>query len=208
MAYEVEMMKIEELKPYENNPRINEKAVERVVSSIKEVGWRVPIIADEDKVILAGHTRLKAAKVLQIKEVPVHISKGLTDEQKSVYRIMDNKSSEFAEWDNELLAEEFAKLAESNIDLDLTGFDFQEIEKLTENLINFTEPEEIITDVDISDFGDIQTSNVRMVNIFLTQETEPLFQEMVANLKDKWDKENLTDTIFSAVERCYKDESL
>jgi len=207
MAYEVEMMKIEELKPYENNPRINEKAVERVVSSIKEVGWRVPIIADEDKVILAGHTRLKAAKVLQIKEVPVHISKGLTDEQKSVYRIMDNKSSEFAEWDNELLAEEFTKLAESNIDLDLTGFDFQEIEKLTENLINFTEPEEIITDVDIADFGDIQTSNVRMVNIFLTQETEPLFQEMVANLKDKWDKENLTDTVFSAVERCYKDES-
>jgi len=208
MAYDVQMMKTEALKEYENNPRINKESVEKVIMSIKEVGWKVPIIVDEENVILAGHTRIKAARLLEMEEVPVHIAKGLTEAQKTAYRIMDNKSQDSSEWDTEMLSEEFAKLAEANFDMDLTGFDFREIEKLTENLIEFTEPEEIITETNIADFDDIQTSNVRMVNIFLTQETEPVFQEMVAGLKEKWGQENLTDTIYMAVEKCYKDESL
>jgi hypothetical protein len=176
--------------------------------SIKEVGWKVPIIVDEDNVILAGHTRLKAAQLLQLDKVPVHIAKDLTEQQKTAFRIMDNKSQDFSQWDNELLAGEFAKLADSDYDLDLTGFNFDEIEKMTASMLEFDEPETIVTEDNFEDFGEVQTSNVRMVNIFLNSETEPKFQEMIANLKEKWQKENLTDTVFEAVERSFKNESL
>jgi hypothetical protein len=208
MSYEVNMTDILDLKEYADNPRINKESVEKVVMSIKEVGWKVPIIVDEDNVILAGHTRLKAAQLLQLDKVPVHIAKDLTEQQKTAFRIMDNKSQDFSQWDNELLAGEFAKLADSDYDLDLTGFNFDEIEKMTASMLEFDEPETIVTEDNFEDFGEVQTSNVRMVNIFLNSETEPKFQEMIANLKEKWQKENLTDTVFEAVERSFKNESL
>lgn len=208
MSYEVNMTDILDLKEYADNPRINKESVEKVVMSIKEVGWKVPIIVDENNVILAGHTRLKAAQLLQLDKVPVHIAKDLTEQQKTAFRIMDNKSQDFSQWDNELLAGEFAKLADSDYDLDLTGFNFDEIEKMTASMLEFDEPETIVTEDNFEDFGEVQTSNVRMVNIFLNSETEPKFQEMIANLKEKWQKENLTDTVFEAVERSFKSESL
>ncbi len=200
------MMKVEDLQEYPNNPRNNKESIEKVAMSIKEVGWRVPIIVDEDMVILAGHTRLKAAKLLGFEQVPVHKAEGLSEAQKTAFRIMDNKSQDFSEWDNELLAEEFGKLADQNYDLDQTGFSFEEIEKMTSDMIEFTEPEEIVTDIDTSQFDDLQTSNVRMVNIFLNQETEPKFQDMVAFLREKWSKENLTETVYEAVEKTAKNE--
>ncbi len=200
------MMKVEDLQEYPNNPRNNKESIEKVAMSIKEVGWRVPIIVDEDMVILAGHTRLKAAKLLGFEQVPVHKAEGLSEAQKTAFRIMDNKSQDFSEWDNDLLAEEFGKLADHNYDLDQTGFSFEEIEKMTSDMIEFTEPEEIVTDIDTSQFDDLQTSNVRMVNIFLNQETEPKFQDMVAFLREKWSKENLTETVYEAVEKTAKNE--
>ena len=200
------MMKVEDLQEYPNNPRNNKESIEKVAMSIKEVGWRVPIIVDEDMVILAGHTRLKADKLLGFEQVPVHKAEGLSEAQKTAFRIMDNKSQDFSEWDNELLAEEFGKLADQNYDLDQTGFSFEEIEKMTSDMIEFTEPEEIVTDIDTSQFDDLQTSNVRMVNIFLNQETEPKFQDMVAFLREKWSKENLTETVYEAVEKTAKNE--
>tara|TARA_Y100000114_G_scaffold24822_1_gene20553 strand:+ start:6733 stop:7359 length:627 start_codon:yes stop_codon:yes gene_type:complete len=206
MAYNTKMMKVEDLQEYPNNPRNNKESIEKVAMSIKEVGWRVPIIVDEDMVILAGHTRLKAAKLLGFEQVPVHKAEGLSEAQKTAFRIMDNKSQDFSEWDNELLAEEFGKLADQNYDLDQTGFSFEEIEKMTSDMIEFTEPEEIVTDIDTSQFDDLQTSNVRMVNIFLNQETEPKFQDMVAFLREKWSKENLTETVYEAVEKTAKNE--
>ncbi len=199
-------MKVEDLQEYPNNPRNNKESIEKVAMSIKEVGWRVPIIVDEDMVILAGHTRLKAAKLLGFEQVPVHKAEGLSEAQKTAFRIMDNKSQDFSEWDNDLLAEEFGKLADHNYDLDQTGFSFEEIEKMTSDMIEFTEPEEIVTDIDTSQFDDLQTSNVRMVNIFLNQETEPKFQDMVAFLREKWSKENLTETVYEAVEKTAKNE--
>ena len=199
-------MKVEDLQEYPNNPRNNKESIEKVAMSIKEVGWRVPIIVDEDMVILAGHTRLKADKLLGFEQVPVHKAEGLSEAQKTAFRIMDNKSQDFSEWDNELLAEEFGKLADQNYDLDQTGFSFEEIEKMTSDMIEFTEPEEIVTDIDTSQFDDLQTSNVRMVNIFLNQETEPKFQDMVAFLREKWSKENLTETVYEAVEKTAKNE--
>ena len=83
MSYKVEMINVNILKEYENNPRINKNSIEKVADSIRTYGWKVPIVVDEDMIILAGHTRLSAAKLLDIKEVPAHIAKGLTDEQKT-----------------------------------------------------------------------------------------------------------------------------
>ena len=207
MSYTVEMMPITELKEYANNPRINKESVEKVVLSINTVGWKVPIIVDEDNVILAGHTRLKAAQLIGLNEVPVHTALDLSESQKTAFRIMDNKSQDYSEWNDDLLREELLKLSDLDFDLNLTGFNANEIQKLTEDMLEFTEPEEIIGNEDIN-FDDFQTSNIRMVNLFLTQDTEPVFQERVDALKEKWGLENTTETVFAAIERCASNESL
>lgn len=114
---ELVKLKLSEIKPYENNPRKNDDAVEAVVESIKQCGYVAPIVVDENMVILAGHTRYKALKKLKKKEAQVVIKEGLSEEQKKKYRILDNKTAEIAEWDLELLEIELA-------DLDFDGFDF------------------------------------------------------------------------------------
>ena len=114
---EIREMPVGEIIPYENNPRKNEQAVAAVAESIKQCGYVAPIIVDENNVILAGHTRLKAVMSLGGAQIPVIVRHGLTDEQKRKYRILDNKTSEFAEWDFDLL--------ETELDgLDFDGFDF------------------------------------------------------------------------------------
>ena len=208
MSYTVEMMPITELKEYANNPRINKESVEKVVLSINTVGWKVPIIVDEDNVILAGHTRLKAAQLIGLNEVPVHTALDLSESQKTAFRIMDNKSQDYSEWNDDLLREELLKLSDLDFDLNLTGFNANEIQKLTEDMLEFTEPEEIIEGNEDINFDDFQTSNIRMVNLFLTQDTEPVFQDRVDALKEKWGLENTTETVFAAIERCASNESL
>src|SRR5699024_5878918 len=95
-------MRISELKEYENNPRlINDEAVDKVEASIKEFGFKVPIIVDEDNVIVAGHTRKLAARSLGMEEVPVIIADDLTEEQIKAFRLADNKVAEFSDWDLE-----------------------------------------------------------------------------------------------------------
>ena len=111
-------LKITKIHPYEKNPRINDNAVEAVKESIKQCGYISPIIVDENNVVLAGHTRLKAIKELGWKEVEVIRKDNLTEEQKRKYRILDNKTSEYAEWDYELLKGELEGL-------DFNGFDFE-----------------------------------------------------------------------------------
>ena len=206
--FEVNMVQIGSIKPYETNPRDNKKSVDKVVDSIKQYGWRVPIVVDENSVILAGHTRYKAARILGLESVPVHMADNLTDEQKTAFRIMDNKAQDFSEWDKDLLTVELKKLADLDFDMAMTGFSFDEIEKLTQDLLDFEEPQEIITDQEFEKLDDIQSSNVRMVNLFLNQESEPYFQEMIMALRERWSKENLTDAVFEAVQRCYNDENL
>ena len=98
-------MSVDDLTPYENNPRINDKAVEYVANSIKEFGFKVPIVVDENNIIVAGHTRLKASKKLGLEQVPVIVASDLTDEKVRAFRLADNKVSELAEWDEEKLAE-------------------------------------------------------------------------------------------------------
>ena len=120
--------------PYARNPRRNEKAVATVAASIAEFGWRQPIVVDEHMVVLAGHTRLEAARQLGLETAPVHIAKGLTDAQARAFRIMDNRSSENAEWDNALLGLELGDLLEAEFDLGLTGFSDEELTALMNGL--------------------------------------------------------------------------
>ena len=123
-------IKITDIIPYDKNPRLNDGAVEAVANSIKEFGWRAPIVVDKDMVIICGHTRLKAAIQLGLEEVPVHIADNLTPEQVQAYRIADNRTGEIAEWDYSLLPVELKELQDSDFDLSLLGFDADELDKL------------------------------------------------------------------------------
>lgn len=115
--------KIDSLKEYKNNPRFNDDAVDKVAASIKEFGFKVPIVVDKDNVIIAGHTRLKAAKSLGLDTVPCIIADDLTEEQVKAFRLADNKTGELAEWDFAKLEEELAELHDMDFDMSAFGFD-------------------------------------------------------------------------------------
>ena len=116
--------KIEDIFLYENNPRNNDDAVEAVAESIKEFGFKIPIVISGDNVVIAGHTRIKAAKKLGLKEVPCIIADDLTDEQIRAFRLADNKSAEIATWEEEKLEQELAQIMD--IDMSLFGFNGEE----------------------------------------------------------------------------------
>ena len=113
----LQKLKLADIKPYENNPRKNDDAVNAVAESIKQCSYIAPIIIDEDGVILAGHTRYKALKKLGYKECEVVIASDLTEEQKKKYRLYDNKTAEMASWDQKKLSAELC-------DVDFQGYDF------------------------------------------------------------------------------------
>ena len=123
-------LSVDEVKPYKNNPRINVDAVNVVKKSLKEFGFQQPLVLDKEKNLVVGHTRLLAAKELGLKEVPCIISDDLSDDQIKAYRIMDNKSSEYASWNYGLLTKEVTDLLEADYDLNLTGFDEFELKDL------------------------------------------------------------------------------
>lgn len=126
--------RLEDIRPYDNNPRLNDKAVPAVAESLKEFGWQQPIVIDRDGVIVAGHTRYKAALELGWETAPCKYADELTPEQVNAYRLADNKTAELAEWDAEKMAEELAKCA----DFDMSAFGFDEEEP--------EDPDEIIDD--------------------------------------------------------------
>lgn len=119
---EIKTLKLKDLKPYDKNPRHNDEAVELVANSIKEFGFKVPIVIDRNNVIVCGHTRYMACKQLKIKEVPCVVADDLTDNQIKAFRLADNKVAEKAEWDNDLLNAEIDDIV--NIDMEDFGFDF------------------------------------------------------------------------------------
>lgn len=127
--------KIDDVIPYENNPRKNDEAVDYVAKSIKEFGFKVPIIVDKDNVIVTGHTRLKAAKQLGMKEVPVIMADDLTDEQIKAFRLADNKVGEMATWDFDLLNVELDDI----LDIDMKDFGFNEIDIEWDNVDELSE---------------------------------------------------------------------
>lgn len=128
--------RLEELREYENNPRNNDGAVDAVAESIKQFGFKVPIVIDTDGVIIAGHTRRKAAEKLGLEVVPCIVADDLTPEQIKAFRLADNKTSELAGWDFEKLEAELAELAE----IDMSAFGFIKNEEV--NIDDFFEDAE------------------------------------------------------------------
>lgn len=111
---------------YDNNPRDNERAIKPVSDSIKQFGFKVPIIVDKNNVIVAGHTRLAAAKLLKMDKVPCIVADDLTEEQIAAFRLADNRVSEFAEWNFDKLEEELEKIT----DIDMADFGFKVLEDI------------------------------------------------------------------------------
>ena len=125
----IQYLPISELKPYKFNPRKNEKAVKIVSESIKEFGFLIPVVIDKNNELIAGHTRIEAAKLLGIPEAPSIKVESLSEDQVRAFRLMDNKSTEYAQWDKILLRHEFESLS-GKLDLKLTGFREAEIHKI------------------------------------------------------------------------------
>lgn len=124
MINELSYKNIDELKPYENNPRNNANAIKSVAESIKEFGFKVPIVIDKDNVIVAGHTRYQASIELGLKSVPCIVADDLTEEQIKAFRLVDNKTGELSGWDFVKLEEELASV--EGIDMAIFGFDVAE----------------------------------------------------------------------------------
>ena len=153
---EIKEMRVSEIVPYKNNPRKNDGAVEAVANSIKEFGFKVPIIVDKENVIVAGHTRLKAAEYLGLETVPVITADDLTEEQVNAFRLADNKTGELAEWDFAKLEEELSQLE----DIDMTQFGFDEsefgdeLEEIVEDEVPEAEEETTVKRGDIYQLGE------------------------------------------------------
>lgn len=123
----VVMLSVEHVIPYANNPRNNDGAVDAVMNSIAEYGFKKPILVDREHVIVAGHTRLMAARRLGLKEVPCVVMTDLDDARIKAFRLADNRTSEFSDWDNDLLKEEMKKAAD--FDFSAFGFDTEDVGK-------------------------------------------------------------------------------
>lgn len=130
------VVNIDKLRPYHNNPRYNDDAAEALDESIEQVGYITPIVVDENYEILSGHTRWKALNIRGEEDIDVIIVRGLTDEQKRKFRLLDNKTAELAEWDYDKLLEEL-----DGLDFGDFGFWDKELEKMGDNIIKDNEPD-------------------------------------------------------------------
>ena len=141
----IELRKLSEIKPYPNNPRVNDDAVEAVAASLREFGFRQPIVVDAEGVIIVGHTRYKAALKLGLKQVPVHVATDLTPAQVKAYRIADNATNEIAAWNYELLPIELSALQEMNFDIGMLGFDQEELQRIMSGDVQegLTDPDDV-----------------------------------------------------------------
>lgn len=166
----VQEMSIDEIKPYENNPRINDNGVNAVANSIKEFGWKQPIVVDKDNVIIVGHTRYLASKQLKLKKVPVIVANDLTPEQVKAYRLADNKTNELTEWDEDLLDVELSDIEQLS-DIDMTDFGFENIE------------DEIELDEDNSSESSNPYTDKKEVPQYEIQGEEPDISELVDGTK-------------------------
>jgi site-specific DNA-methyltransferase (adenine-specific) len=185
----IEIADISSIKPYENNPRkLSETAIEKVAMSLKEYGFRQPIVVDKDRVIVAGHTRFRASKKLGLKQVPISIIDNLTEEQINAYRIADNRTAEESEWDNELLKMEIKELEAKDFKLDLLGFNDEQLNDiLFEEKQGLTDEDEVpeTPEESISKLGDIwKLGNHKLIcgDSTILNNYEKLFNENKADL--------------------------
>ena len=142
---EIKLIDTAQIKPYENNPRLNDQAVDAVAESLRQFGFRQPIVVDEDMTIICGHTRWRAANKLGLSTVPVHMAKDLTPEQVKAYRIADNQTAALADWDEALLSQEIQQLRDMDFDLTSLGFDDEELAKYLDGNLQegLTDPDDI-----------------------------------------------------------------
>jgi len=156
---QIKLAEISNIKPYENNPRkLSEQAIEKVAMSLKEYGFRQPIVVDKNMVIVAGHTRYRASKKLGLKQVPISVIDNLSEEQINAYRIADNRTAEESEWDSELLKMEIKDLEAKDFKLDLLGFNDEQLNNiLFEEKQGLTDEDEVpeAPEEPISKLGDI-----------------------------------------------------
>lgn len=152
MRYDVVMVSVDSISPYGDNPRNNDDAVDAVARSIREFGFRQPIVIDEESVIIVGHTRWKAACKLGLRDVPVHIAKDLSPEQARAYRIADNRIAAIATWDDALLMQEIDALRLSGVDLALLSFTENELQRISPELTD-----DMLHPIDENEYARIDT---------------------------------------------------
>jgi len=187
---EVKIRLIDELKPFENNPRKNQK-VSKIAQSIKEYGFTQPIVVDEDDNVIIGHTRLMASKELGLKKVPV-VTQKLNDEQIKALRLADNRLNEDSEWDYFLLGDELKDLLDLKFDLELTGFEKTELE----NLLDFE------TENDDLEFNDLTVEQDKYTkSIIFSYEDLEKYTEIVSLLNSYIDDNSSVSTNEEALER-------
>lgn len=149
---EITEKRLNDLKPYENNPRKNDEAVDALVESIKEFGFRVPLIISKDGIIISGHTRYKAAKKLDLERVPCIVADELNEDEIKQFRIVDNKTQELAKWDFAALAEELESITTINMD----AFGFAAFSDDNDEPVEITSSLDEGEEVDLDDFDDDQ----------------------------------------------------
>lgn len=189
----IEEINIDEIKPYKTNPReISKESIDKVKKSIKEFGNNQPIVIDQDNIIVVGHTRWKALKELHKKKA--YVVKKEFDKNKAIaYRIMDNRSGEESKWETKLLKAELEALKTADFDLDLTGFNAEELDNY------FFKNDELMEQVlNPSDF-DGKINDVQMIQIFYDPENEKKFREAIEKVKTKHKVDNISDAVLKAV---------
>lgn len=194
----IELLDIDKIYPYIDNPRKN-KNIDKIVNSISEFGFQQPIVVDNNNIIIVGHSRFEASKKLGLNKVPV-LKADLNEKQAKAYRIADNRLNEDSDWDNELLNIQLSDL--DNFKL-IIGFEQNEYDDLFKQIEPIFEPaNNTIQNIDMGEIKE-PTSQVRMVQLFLDSISEPKLKEMIDYLKNVYKIDNLTDTVFKAVENEY-----
>ena len=196
---QIKLAEISSIKPYENNPRkLSEQAIQKVAMSLKEYGFRQPIVVDKNMVIVAGHTRYRASKKLGLKQVPISVIDNLSEEQINAYRIADNRTAEESEWDSELLKMEIKELEAKDFKLDLLGFNEDQLNDiLFEEKQGLTDEDEVpeTPEEPISKLGDIW----RLGNHIVMCGDSLMENQINVFLKDKNIKLLLTDPPYELI---------
>lgn len=189
---EIKMMNVEDLIPYINNPRHNENAIDKVASSIKEFGFKVPIVIDKDKVVVTGHTRLLASKKLGLEQVPCVVADDLSKAQIKAFRLADNKVSEFSTWDMELLKVELEELEELNFEVSDLGFEFMSIDQLDiPTFDDFDDEEE-----DEEEEEETSSEGIIQYNIiFNNKEEQETWHEFIKFLRENYEGETISERL-------------
>lgn len=197
--------KLTELKPYEKNPRHNQEAIKYVANSIKEFGFKVPIVIDKNNVIVAGHTRYQASLELGLETVPCIIADDLTPKQIKAFRLADNKTAEKSYWDFDLLNQE---LLDIGVDIDMSLFDFRPVTDVMEDE-DFSDDEDMEDeDDDFSDdeSGEEKTFRVAYEIVFNSENEQRRWYDFLSVTKRKYPElETISERILKAVEE-WKDE--